>query len=176
MMHPASIQRSRWTEADFDSLSWHDCTIHSISLDQDGEDQSDFLIDLDFITEWLPGPDNTFRFRVAPALLRFQNADKIVIHTLLDFKQAMQISEIARGKRVDPGFTNFHWVIKLHTYPGQENYLEFDATGFCQQLSAQPIITTRQSLQFGERLRMMRGDSEPGAPPNGGPATPLGNS
>jgi hypothetical protein len=176
MMRPANIERSRWTDADFESLSWHDCTIHSISIDQDGEYQSDLLIDLDFLVEWLPGPANTFRFRVAPALLRFQNADKIGIHTLLDFKQAMQISEVARSKRVDPGFTNFHWVIKLHTYPGRENQIEFDATGFSQELTAQPVITDRQSLQLGERLRMIREHGEPGAAPNGGPATPLGNS
>ena len=176
MMRPANTPVSRWTDADFESLSWHDCTIHSMGLDQDGESQNDLVLDLDFLMEWLPAPEGTFRFRVAPALLRFHNVDKLAIHTLLDYKQSMDISEVTRLRRDDPGYTNFHWVIKLHTYPGRANQVEFDATGFSQELTAQPIITDGQSFQLGERLQMIRENGEPGAAPNGGPATQSGNS
>ena len=176
MTSPTNPRVSRWTDADFESLSWHDCTIHSMGLDQDGEYQSDLVIDLDFLMEWLPSPEGAFSFRVAPALLRFHNVDKLVIHTLLDYKQPMEISEVTRLRRDDPGYANFHWIIKLHTYPGRVNQIEFDATGFSQELTAQPIITNGQSLQLGERLQMIRENGEPGAASNGSPARQSGNS
>ena len=175
-MRPADIQPSRWTDADFESLTWHDCTIHSMGLDQNGEYQSDLLIDLDFLLEWLPTSAGKFQFRIAPALLRFHNVDKLVIQTLLDFKQPMQISEVTRCRRDDPGYTNYHWTIKLHTFPGRENQIAFDATGFSQELTARPVVTDHQSLQLAERLKMIRASGEPAAAPNGGPATPFDNS
>jgi hypothetical protein len=176
MMRAVDPHASRWADADFESLSWHDCTIHSMGLDQDGEYQSDLVIDLDFLMEWLPTPEGTYKFQMAPALLRFHNVDKLVIRTLLDYKQAMQISEVTRLRREDQGYTNYHWTIKLHTYPGRQSQIEFDATGFSQELIAQPLVSNRQSLPLGERQRMIRGNGEPAASPNGGPATQLGNS
>lgn len=175
-MRASDTQLPKWTNADFDSLSWHDCTIHSIGLDQDGDYQSDLVIDLDFLLEWLPTPEGAFQFRLAPALLRFHNVDKLVIRTLLDYKQPMEISEITRFLRDDPGYANFHWIIKLHTYPGRENQIEFDATGFSQELTAQPVLTHRQSLHLDERLRRIREKGEPDTAPSGGSATQAGNS
>jgi hypothetical protein len=137
-----------------------------MGLDQDGEYQSDFLIDLDFILEWIPEAAGTFQFRIAPAVLRFQNADKLVIKTMLDYKESMQISEITRVRRDDPGFNNYHWTIKLHTFPGRENQIEFDATGFLQETTGQPVVSHHQSLRLVERLKIIRETGEQDAPPN----------
>jgi len=167
MTRPADTHPSKWTDADFESLSWHDCTIHSLGLDQDGEYQSDLLVDLDFLLEWLPTGDGSFQFRAAPALLRFHNVDKFTIHALLDYKQPMQISGITRFRRDDPGYANYHWTIKLHSFPGRENQIEFDATGFSQVLTARSFVTGRQSLRLAERLKMIRASGEPGAVPHG---------
>lgn len=156
MTRPVDTQPSKWTDADFELLSWHDCTIHSVGIDQDGEYQSDLLIDLDFLLEWLTASDGTFQFRVSPALLRFHNVDKLVIHMLLDYKEPIQISEVTRCRRDDPGYINYHWAIKLHTYPGREKQIEFDATGFSQELTAQPVVTGHQSLHLAARLKMIR--------------------
>jgi hypothetical protein len=82
-MIPVETNRTKWTEADFESLSWHDCTIHSLGLDQDGKYQSDLLIDLDFLLEWLLTASGIIEFRVAPALLRFHGVDQLVIRTLM---------------------------------------------------------------------------------------------
>ncbi len=169
MTRPMDAAGIRWTEADFASLSWHDCTIHSMGWDQDGEYQSDFLIDLDFILEWIPDAGGAFQFRSAPAVLRFQNADKLVMKTLLDYKQPMQISEITRVPRDDPGFNNYHWTIRLHTFPGRDNQIELDATGFLQETTAQPVVGPHQSLRLSERLNMIRGTGEQDAPPDAAP-------
>ena len=118
----------RWTEADFDDLGWHDCTIHDLGLDQDGEYQGDLLLDLDYIVEWIEAPKNSFRFRVAPALLRFQNVDKLRIQTLLAFKQPLEIDSIDRGPPEDKAFPDhYHWTITIHSYSQNDsNRIEFE--------------------------------------------------
>ena len=152
-----SLQPSKWADADFESLSWHDCTVHSIGLDQNaGEYQCDLLLDLDFLVEWILVGDGTLQFRVAPALLRFCGVDKLAIHTRLDYMQPMQISEVTRSRRDEPGQTNYHWTIKLHTYPGRENQIEFDALCFSQQLTGRTVVTGRQSLSSAERRELIR--------------------
>jgi len=92
-----------------------------------------------------------YKFSIAPALLRFQSVDKLTIHMLLDYKEAMQISEITRSRSNDPNFTNYHWTIKLHSYFGRESYIEFNAPAFSQVLTSQPILTNRQNLSMAER-------------------------
>lgn len=57
-----------WNEKNFREMSWHDCTIHSMAQDQGGEYQSDLLLDLDYIVEWIKTGDDSFQFNVAPAL------------------------------------------------------------------------------------------------------------
>jgi len=127
-------------------MSWHDCTIHALRFDQDGEYQSDLVLDLDYILEWLSTPSGPYKFRVAPALLRFQNVDNLRIRAARRFKQAAQIIEIIR--------TGSHWQIRLDAYPSQESSeIEFDATGFVQELSRPPVVVSRQWLTWSERQR-----------------------
>lgn len=175
-MDQVNLQPSRWTDADFESLTWHDCTIHSMGLEQDGEYQSDLLLDLDFLLDWLLTSAGKFQFRIAPALLRFQNVDRLAIHTLLSFKQPMQIQEITRSRREDPGYANYHWTIELQGYPGRENRIEFDATGFSQELTAKPAVTNRQVLRLAERREMIRASGEKGDTANDVPASPSSGS
>src|SRR5215472_10291608 len=71
------------TEADFENLSWHDCTIWGLALklgDPTEEDwTSELVLDVDFILEWVrrescdlqSGGACTLEFRVAPATLTF---------------------------------------------------------------------------------------------------------
>ena len=64
---------TRWTEADFDRLSWHDNALHGLQWrpedPESGEWRSDFVLDFDYIAGWVPGPDGRMRFRVAPVPL-----------------------------------------------------------------------------------------------------------
>jgi hypothetical protein len=140
----AGANKQSWNDADFEAMGWHDCTIHALRFDQDGQYQSDLVLDLDYIFEWLLTPAGSYNFRVAPALLRFQNVDNLRIRMALRFKQTAQINEVTRSAS--------HWLIGFRGYPNQEiSGIEFDATGYIQELSRSPIVVSRQCLTWSER-------------------------
>ena len=152
------MNKTQWTEAAFDDMSWHDCQVNGIALDQDGEWQSDLVFDLDFIVEWLYGKDKAIRFRVAPAILRFVGVDNLKLDVSLKFKQSLEIYSIERSELPTTGCKNFHWTIKLQNYPHlKENLLEFDATGFIQELTGNAIETEAQSLTASQRRQAKEG-------------------
>jgi len=60
----------KWTEADFDSLSWHDNRLHGIRFHNPSQGyEYGLILDIDHILEWIACPGGTFRFVVAPATL-----------------------------------------------------------------------------------------------------------
>ncbi|MFN7943415.1 MAG: hypothetical protein U0X73_17620 [Thermoanaerobaculia bacterium] len=132
----ASSQNSsatRWSNDDFDSLSWHDNYIHGFSIREGEHGEGEFTLDIDFILEWLC--DRSTRrcdFRIAPATLTFHRASDLVIH--VDYAQPTaalgpaSISEIAREPHVYPsGYRSFRWSIELNWPVGK---LTFLAEGF----------------------------------------------
>ena len=66
---------TRWTDQDFDLLSWHDNYVHGLSLHKGEHGTGQFDIDLDFIVEWLRPSDDSFRFVVAPVRSTFPTAN-----------------------------------------------------------------------------------------------------
>lgn len=154
------------TEADFERLSWHDCTIWGLEVhppDPDAGDWTcDLALDIDFIVDWLCGVGNSgpFRFRVAPATLLF--------HTVSDLRIAIEwgntgvllheisIDRIEREPASTPTVSrdrpSYRWRIKLNWPPSGE--IVFDAVGFTQTLRADPAVTERQSLSRRGRRGM----------------------
>jgi hypothetical protein len=61
---------TRWTQQDFDSLSWHDNHVHALRLTAGESGVGELELDIDYILEWLP-EGGAFRYRIAPARLRF---------------------------------------------------------------------------------------------------------
>ena len=74
---------TRTTEADFDKLSWHDCSIWGMALQNGGGEPAfepaDLAFDIDFIVEWICGVGAPARFRVARAALVFHNVTDLRI-------------------------------------------------------------------------------------------------
>ena len=153
------------SDADFEQLSWHDCTIWGLELyppDPDAGDWTgDLALDIDFIVEWLCGVGGPGRaqFRVAPATLRF--------HTVSDLRLAiawgspgvllheMSIDHVVReplppASRESSGQ---RWRIALN-WP-QSGEITFTAVGFTQTLRALPIVTERQSLTRRQRASLL---------------------
>ena len=157
-MTDPNTSKTRWTDADFDSMGWHDCTIHALGVDQDGECQSDLVLDLDYIVEWIETPKGSFRFRVAPAILRFPGVDKLHVQTLLAFGEGLEIDSIDRVPCEDETFPDhYHWTIGMHTYWNDDrNRIEFDATGFVQALTGPPVVTYDQCLTPRKREKLKK--------------------
>src|SRR5262245_4509248 len=67
--------RSRWTTADFDELSWHDCSVYGFALRDFNSEHgtAELTFDIDFIVEWLCHKDAPAQLRVAPATLAFHD-------------------------------------------------------------------------------------------------------
>ena len=155
-----------WTDAEFEDLSWHDCTLWGLAFHppdpETGDWTRDLVLDIDFIVEWLcaAGSEGRIQFRVAPAILRF--------HTVSDLRIAIEwgttgvlLHEVSIDRlerepvSAAPGQRPSHrWRIVLN-WP-RSGEIAFDAAGFTQTLRAEPIVTERQSLTFGA-------DAGPGA-------------
>jgi hypothetical protein len=156
-----------YTEADFDELSWHDCSIWGMALQNGGGEPvfepADLALDIDFIVEWLRGVGAPARFRVAPATLVFHNVTDLRIkmdttHSGADYRMALSPWAILRIERrpiespeVYPGTQFYAWTLVLGTpTPGE---IHFGASGFTQELRADPVLTEHQSLTIAERER-----------------------
>ena len=88
---------AKWTDADFNSLSWHDNYVHAIQVrnPEDG-DEYDLILDIDHILEWIKGPNARLEFVVAPATLIFHIVEKLTIDIRLAYKEDLIINEIHR--------------------------------------------------------------------------------
>lgn len=154
-----------YTEADFDELSWHDCSIWGIALRNGGGEPAfepaDLALDIDFIVEWVCGVGAPARFRVAPAALVFHNVTELRIKVQTthsgDYRMALSPWPILRLNRQPierpegyPGPPSYAWTLALgRPTPGE---IHFGASGFTQELRAEPVLSEQQSLTIAERV------------------------
>ena len=158
-----------YTDAQFDQLSWHDCSIWGLALENGGGEPAfepaDLALDIDFIVEWLCAAGSPARFRVAPAALVFHNVTDLRIEVRTthsgDYRMAVSPLPILRIERQPierpdgyPGPPSYAWTVVLGTpTPGE---IHFGASGFTQELRGEPILTEEQSLTIAERERRRR--------------------
>ena len=114
------VYPAKWTDRDFDSLSWHDNRIYSMRiLNPRNGYNFDLVFEIDHILEWILKEDNTFEFVVAPARLTFSMVDKLVVDFRLTYKEDWEIDEIQRieatdDPRQDTGLSE--WRIKMQSF------------------------------------------------------------
>jgi hypothetical protein len=156
------------TEADFDSLSWHDCHIWSVRFDigdpDEGDWTTDLVLELDFILEWLRPEPTRFAFRVAPACLAFHGVTdpRITISWgASGFQNAIHpvsIDRIDRDRVQDQKVyldrPYFSWRIALN-WPA-DGEIAFGAVGFTQSFLAEPVTLESQHLPRSARSRLTR--------------------
>ena len=152
-----------WTNADFDSLSWHDCHIWGIELRAgdaaEGDWTSDLALDIDYIVEWLCAVDGRAQFRVAPAALVFQGVTDLSINITWQptgYQVSLHPVSIAQIERhpienqkvfLDRPYYRFR--IACNWPEGGD--ITFGAVGFTQTLRAEPVVTNDQSLTLRTR-------------------------
>jgi hypothetical protein len=127
------LEKSIWTDEDFEQMGWHDCNIYRFRL------QEDLELDIDYILKWNP-PDMEglpFTFWVAPATLVFKKIRLLGFDLDVGLEDAFEIDDIERnisGNEVS-------W--EMLTRRGN---IEFVSNGFEQYIRQQP------SFQFGQRI------------------------
>jgi hypothetical protein len=141
------LEKSIWTEADFDKMGWHDSWIYALGFITPDEDkQSDLILDIDYIFEWIQPnlPDNHFTFQIAPCTLVFHEISdlKMELETGLMWQIELEIDELNR--RDENGKTI--WTIETHN-----GYIEFQASGFSQFVRSELKHVQLQSLSDEQR-------------------------
>ena len=66
------MDKTTWTEADFDALGWHDNHVHGFAIREGEYGAGLFILDLDYICDWRCGVDKRCTFLLAPANLVFR--------------------------------------------------------------------------------------------------------
>jgi hypothetical protein len=145
--------RSRWTTADFDELSWHDCHVYGVRLHEFGEfGTADVELDIDFIVEWVCATEGTFQFRVAPATLTFHQAFGLRVELDYDSVSAGMTPFSLDGIERDPppgaGPASYAWRLRVNWPKG---LITFTSPGFTLTLRREPILIDRQRLTTPER-------------------------
>lgn len=142
------IEKTVWTDADFDVMGWHDATIWAMAVISD---DFEFSFDIDYILRWVHPvpPEECYSFWVSPATLVFRGVQNIKINIDADYIQLIEVADINREGPFswpDGTLTNWKWIIEL-----QQGSIEFEASGFTQYFRRPPVFGTQQGLGFDER-------------------------
>jgi len=141
-----------WSDKDYDSISWHDCCIYSINFEEDKTGSCNLSFCLDFILKATPKRDGRFSFIVAPAILRFFDVDDFACELNLAFGQSLDIFLIEKSESKQPDLGLSHWKIECQTYGGpKQNIIEFEASGFSQNLVGAPVRSKFPCLNAKQR-------------------------
>ena len=147
MKQEYQLEKTIWTDADFDIMSWHDCPVHALSFD----DEDRFLLDIDYMFEWvLKKNKRNYLFRISPCTLVFENVYDIVFET---DHTTIIIDNISRESPRAPknaGFLNedleYDWTIETTV-----GMIQFRATAFTQYVRQAPVLIALQELNLQER-------------------------
>jgi hypothetical protein len=141
------LEKPFWDDGDFSKMGWHDVTIWSMLANSD---DFEFLIDLDYIFEWvMPKEGETYlKFWVAPATMVFENAHDVNID-ITSSQGTIQIADLRREpflKILNDKFTE-------HTYhfECQEGEISLVATGFKMVVRRNPELLQRQRFGLVQR-------------------------
>ena len=151
-MAAAPVPTDRWTDADFDALSWHDNHVHALRIVAGPHGAGELHLDLDFIVEWICRPEGGARFRIVPATLRFLEVTHLRI--ALDYATPtaalgpFSLGGIARRFEPRDRHTAQVWTLDVNWPAGE---IRFEAAGFVQTATGAARLGDNQWLEPAER-------------------------
>ncbi len=161
------------TDADYDSISWHDCIFWRISFPVGNPSTagwaSELLLDIDYILDAVSEND-TIQYRIAPATILFKDVTDLRID--IDWGSSgnqnaiheVAIDSISRvlqsEAKVCLDRPYYSWEVTTNWPTGGK--VAFGASGFVQTLLSDAIVCPVPSLPQGVRNRII-GASAPGA-------------
>jgi len=129
------LEKSIWTEKDFDQMGWHDNRIYQISVTED------LALNIDYIFQWnkpeLEGL--SFTFWVAPATLVFKKTQNLSFDLDTAFDSTIEIQDIEREILENDTLR----IIITH----QGNF-QFISEGFQQFIRQEPFFQFGQTISF----------------------------
>jgi hypothetical protein len=142
------LEKSVWTQADYNQMGWHDANVYAIAFDPDS---FEFLLDMDYIFKWVQPSEEggNFSFWVSPVTLAFKNVHSLNVNLVSDIPE-FAIADIDRGtSRPTPNgkFTEWEWFIKTN----KKSHITFWATDYEQFVRSPAIHLNSQTLSMTER-------------------------
>lgn len=140
---------SKWvfTNADFESMSWHDNALRGIAIPS-GDDELAF--DLDYIFKWIEPKveDGFYQFWIAPVTLLFSRAHEI--RSEIRSVEKLLVDLIVRSDSVNKRPTNTYpeWLWTIDCNDGDISFL---ASGFRQFTRKLPVLSSAHYLSMEER-------------------------
>jgi hypothetical protein len=141
------LEKVLFTEADFESMDWHDVHVHAIAF---GPNAYEFSFDIDYLFRWLdPLPGKKYyRNWIGPATLVFENVYDASFATAA--YAGLTILSVNRKdektSRVNPALTDWLWVLDC-----VEGEVTFRATGYRQFARKPAILLSMQRLTLEQR-------------------------
>lgn len=147
------LEKSIWTQDDFDNMGWHDANIYGMIIEKGEEPwQGNLIFDIDYIFEWIHPvpPQEYFSFWVAPCTLIFKEVYDVKID--IDYRggafDLLEISDLDLISKYEQetGVIIYEWQMGL-----QEGDIRFKSLGFDQIVRKAPVYTNSQVLSLEER-------------------------
>ena len=141
------LDKSMWTEDDFENMQWHDNPIHAITF----SDNFEIIIDIDYIFEWILKGKKYF-FWISPCTFIFENVYDLTFDVgpispgfTIDFitKENPQKPKNAEYVKRD---TEYYWTIEM-----QEGTISFKSIGYKQFVRQKPRLLATQKLDTLQR-------------------------
>ena len=146
-METYELEKSIWSENDFDLMGWHDATVWSMLANSE---EYEYLLDLDYIFKWVDPKENEtyFKFWISPVTMAFENASDIVI----DIESSQGLIEISELVMVNPRPSpNGKFTQHTYRFECQEGFISITATGFKMHVRQKPKLIQGQSLDLKDR-------------------------
>jgi hypothetical protein len=141
------LEKTLWTDTDFEVMGWHDCPIHGISFNKDYQ----LLLDIDYIFKWvLMKNKKHFQFWIAPCTLIFDNVYDIQFesdHTdLIIDNISRENPQTPKNSEYIKKDTEYDWIIE--TTVGE---ISFKSVGYTQYVRKAPILLRTQDIDMVAR-------------------------
>ncbi len=147
---PFKLEKTIWTEADFDRMSWHDVHVHALAFNIE---QDELLLDIDYLFAWVnpEPPESHFTFWMAPCTLVFANVHSF--SASIEHGLGFEIGTLSREDAGRPGHADHSGKEKewRWRFDCQEGSFAFHATGFQQFTRRQPVRTLSQVFPWDKR-------------------------
>jgi hypothetical protein len=144
------LEKTVWTHEDFDSMGWHDVTIHGITF---CPEDYEFVLDVDYMFAWVdPEPPSPgYTFWMSPATLVFQNVNNFKAR--IEDPLGLTIMDVERKdprppKNVEHIPFKTEWTWKIDLLQGE---IEFSAVGYRQYTRRKPVRHSTQRFSPEER-------------------------
>lgn len=148
MASPYQLEKYLFTDADFDTMNWHDCHIHSFCFNDDYE----LLLDIDYMFEWVKPKKGSkyYKFWIAPCTLLFENVRQVEFELegqqpIIDFIQRENPQATVAAEYLGKEF-EYDWDMVMIN-----GEITFKSAGFKQYVRQAPVLIRGQKLELETR-------------------------